>query len=257
MKGVPFTPLAAIFDIDDTLLDNYPQARAYGLHEYARLLAIREIGEKHGIDVLAHATEEHNAAVYYRAREHSVEGGVWQFFYETGLVKTPKINHTDPLLQEIAARKHELYEPILQEFGAPLPKAVEFVKAMYVLTNGKLAIASGALRKNVDSFLKTSGMDGLFLPERIITRDIFSHAKPHPESFDKAFQTLGLQAKDRARVLAFEDDPKGIASAKQAGLYVCAITSRFDAAELADKAQPPDMVRDGYVNFAAALGIDL
>lgn len=145
----------------------------------------------------------------------------------------------------------------MQEFGAPLPKAVEFVKAMYVLTGGRIAIASGAQKSNVRSFLETSGMYELFLDERVITRQDFAKAKPDPESFETAFQTLGVADTDRAHVLAFEDDPKGVESAKRAGLYVCGITSRYDAKGLARNGYEPDLVRDNYVDFAEALGIKL
>ncbi|QQS19037.1 HAD family phosphatase [Candidatus Saccharibacteria bacterium] len=252
-----FQPVGAIFDIDDTLLDNYPKHRNLGLHEYARLLALREIGQKYGITELAETTEEHNKLVIQRAREHSIEGGTWQLFYELGLVKSPVIDHDNALLQEIARRKHELYEPILLEFGAPLPMAVEFVKAVYILMDGKIAIASGAQRADVRVFLRMTELDQLFEARRVITREDFTHAKPNPESFEKAFATLDLPGEDRARVLAFDDDPKGVASAKQAGLYVCGITSRFAPESLRTPEFSPDMVHDGYVDFASALGISL
>ncbi len=254
---LPFQPLGAIFDIDDTLLDNYPKTHNLGLHEYARLLALREVGEKYGITELAETTEEHNKHVIQRAREHSIEGGIWQLFYELGMVQTPEIDHKHTLLREIAQRKHELYEPVLHEFGAPLPMAVEFVKAVYVLTDGAIAIASGAQRADVWAFLRMTKLDTLFAEHRVITRQDFVHAKPDPESFESAFVTLGLADENRSQVLAFEDDPKGIASAKQAGLYVCGITSRFAPEGLATADYQPDIIRDSYVDFATALGITM
>ena len=252
-----FHPRGAIFDVDDTLLDNYPKSHSLGLHEYARLLALREVGEKYGIRELTETTEEHNKHVIQRAREHSIEGGIWQLFYELGLVQSPVIDHKHALLQEIAQRKHELYEPVLREFGTPLPQAVEFVKAVYVLTDGKIAIASGAQRDDVWAFLRMTKLDTLFEEQRVITRQDFTHAKPNPESFEAAFGTLGLADEDRAQVLAFEDDPKGVVSAKAAGLYVCGITSRYDAGGLARDGSAPDLVRGSYVEFAASLGITL
>ncbi len=252
-----FEPMGAIFDVDDTLLDNYAGLDDSGLHEYARLLAIREIGEKYGIPELATMDESQNKTVPHRSREHSIEGGIWQLFYEVGIVDTPNINHAHALLQEIATRKHELYEPILEQFGAPLPMACEFVKAVYVLTNGRLAIASGARRQDVEAFLRMSGMDTVFEEKRIITREKFVHAKPDSESFEMAFKTLGIPDAERQHVLAFEDDPKGVASAKQAGLYVCAITSRFDTKTLMAGEHKPDLIRDSFVDFAAALSITL
>jgi beta-phosphoglucomutase-like phosphatase (HAD superfamily) len=100
-------------------------------------------------------------------------------------------------------------------------------------------------------------LDTLFAEHRVITRQDFMHAKPDPGSFETAFVTLGLADENRAQVLAFEDDPKGIASAKQAGLYVCGITSRFAPEGLATADYQPDIIRDSYVDFATALGITM
>jgi beta-phosphoglucomutase-like phosphatase (HAD superfamily) len=66
-----------------------------------------------------------------------------------------------------------------------------------------------------------------------------------------------LADENRLQVLAFEDDPKGIASAKQAGLYVCGITSRFAPEGLETAGYSPDIIRDSFVDFAVALGISL
>jgi HAD superfamily hydrolase (TIGR01509 family) len=256
-QRIDFRPQGVIFDVDDTLLDNYPKQQQYGLHEYARLLAAREAGQKHGIPALAELGEEQNRTVLARALEHSIDGNIWQLFYEFGLVETRQIDHNHALLREIAARKHELYEPVLREFGAPLPQAVEFVKAVSVLTGGKIAIASGARREDVWTFLQMSDMHSAFDERRVVARQDFTHAKPHPESFEAAFRALDLPERDRAQVLAFEDDPKGIAAAKQAGLYVCAITSRFTPEQLATGEYKPDIVHHSYTDFARSLGVTL
>ncbi len=256
-EAIQFTPVGALFDVDDTLLDNFPTEHQHGLHEYARLLAMREIGDKYGIPGLSNLSEDQNRTVLKRANEHSIEGNTWQLFYELGLVESREIDHSDSLLKEVTERKHRLYEPVLREFGAPLPRALEFIKAIYVLTNGKIAIASGARGKDVGIFLQMSGMSALFEDERVISREKFVRAKPHPESFETAFSTLGLSDSERSKVLAFEDDPKGVISAKNAGLFVCAITSRFDEKTLMTGKYKPDLVRESYVDFAIALGIDL
>ncbi|PID30678.1 hypothetical protein CSA80_04555 [Candidatus Saccharibacteria bacterium] len=257
LSKLTFCPLGAIFDVDDTLLDNYAGHLGKNLHEHARLLAVREIGQKYRISGLVEVSDEQNKAAISRASEHSIEGSVWQLMYEVGLVDSPAVDHDNALLKEIAARKRELYEPVLREFGAPLPRALEFVKAMYVLTDSKIAIASGADKHNVQAFLQTSGMSTVFEERRVIARQDFVRAKPDPESFEMAFQTLALADSDRGRVLAFEDDPKGVAAAKRAGLYVCAITSRFSEAELMKAEIVPDMVHGSYADFADSLGIVL
>ncbi len=253
---IDFVPLGAIFDMDDTLLNNYPVKGDMGLHERARFFALKEVGQKHAIPELIETTEEQNKHVIRRAMEHSVEGGIWQLFYELGLVTVRTIDHEHPLLREITARKHDLYEPILAEFGAPFPQAVEFVQAMYVLTDGKIAIASGAKRRDILTFLEITGLGAYFLPERIFGRENYSHSKPNPESFDVAFTALGVADGERARVVAFEDDPKGIESAKTAGLFTCAITTRFDKQALESEPITPDVIAEDYVSFAQMFGIE-
>ncbi len=256
-SDLEFMPLGAIFDLDDTLLDNQPKSFDMGLHEHARLLALRDVGEKRGIHALATMSTEMNLKALERAPIHSIYGATWQIFYELGIVGSRTVDFDNELLQEVAQRKNELYEPILQEFGAPVEKALEFVKAMYVLTDGKLAIASGALHEIIIRFLRTSGMDAYFQDASIFGQEDYERYKPDPESFVLAFQSLGLPESVRGRVIAFEDDPKGIASAKSAGLYVAAITTRFDRNTLLAGEPAPDMVAGGFVDFAEALGISL
>ena len=257
MNKLTFSPVGAIFDVDDTLLNNYPDTLELGLHEQARLMAIHEIGKERGIAELADTSVEQNKTVIRRAQEHSVEGGIWQLFYELGLVDTPIIDHTNELVRLIAKRKHELYDPILVSYGMPLPGAVNFVKALSLITDGRIAIASGAQRNNVMTFLETSGLAEVFPSNQIICRQDFARAKPDPESFLTAFNTLGLSINQLGQVIAFEDDPKGVESAKRAGLYVCAITSRYTADELKNAAYPPDLVRGSYVEFARDFGVEL
>jgi len=256
-EGIGFVPLGVIFDVDDTLLDNYPATSDLGLHEQARLLALREIGEKRGIPALATIDREINRDIIKRSKEHTINGSVWQLFYELGLVDSDIIDPSDPLLHEIVARKHQLYDPVLKEFGVPLPQAVEFVKAVYILTDGHIAIASGAQYPNIITFLEMTGLVDYFLPERIICHQHIAHAKPDPEAFDLAFKSLGLPDQARSNVVAFEDDPKGITSAKAANLYAAAITSRYNQHELESCNPAPDIIRASYSEFAEALGISL
>lgn len=92
-----------------------------------------------------------------------------------------------------------------------------------------------------------------FPPHRIISREQFNHAKPHPEAFEVAFKTLGLP--DKTGVIAFEDDPRGVKSAVSAGLYTCAITTRFTREELEKMDTPPDLIADSYTDFRRHFGM--
>jgi phosphoglycolate phosphatase-like HAD superfamily hydrolase len=120
----------AIFDVDDTLLDNHPGGTAHGLHERSRLAAIRKAGRRHHIPELEHFSEQANLRVFLDAKVHSIEGAVWQAFLVTGLQTNPDLDPTNPLMQEIVALKNDLHEAVLREHGRPVPGAPEFIQAL-------------------------------------------------------------------------------------------------------------------------------
>jgi beta-phosphoglucomutase-like phosphatase (HAD superfamily) len=244
----------AIFDVDDTLLDNHPGGAAHGLHERSRLAAIREAGRRHHIPELEHFSEQANLRVFLDAKVHSIEGAVWQTFLVTGLQTNPDLDPTNPLVQEIVALKNDYHEDVLREHGRSVPGTLEFIQTLVRAGLGdKLAIASTAFRRDIDIFLETSGLAGYFPPARIISRERFSHFKPHPEAFNAAFATLGLPEAARSRVLAVEDDPRGIMSAKAAGLFTAAITTRHSATSLRGLTVPPDLIAGGYADLRRVL----
>ena len=105
----------------------------------------------------------------------------------------------------------------------------------------------------IDIYLQKVGLAELFPGRHIMSLESATHTKPHPELFDRAFLSLGLGEVDRPYVLAFEDDPRGIMSAKAAGLYVCAITTRYSADELQSLEVAPDLIAGTYDEFARQL----
>jgi HAD superfamily hydrolase (TIGR01509 family) len=54
----------------------------------------------------------------------------------------------------------------------------------------------------------------------VITGDVVTHGKPHPESYQAAARLLGV---DLARCVAIEDSPPGVASAVAAGVPTIAV----------------------------------
>jgi HAD superfamily hydrolase (TIGR01509 family) len=237
------------------LLDNHPGGTAHGLHERSRLAAIRKAGRRHHIPELEHFSEQANLRVFLDAKVHSIEGAVWQTFLVTGLQTNPDLDPTNPLVQEIVALKNNLHEAVLREHGRPVPGAPEFIQALVQAGLGdKLAIASTAFRRDIDIFLEASDLARYFPPQHIISRERFSHFKPHPEAFNAAFATLGLPEAARSRVLAVEDDPRGIMSAKAAGLFTAAITTRHSATSLRGlETVPPDLIAGGYADLRRVL----
>lgn len=78
----------------------------------------------------------------------------------------------------------------------------------------KLAVASSTREVTVRDQLARAGLLGYF--DAVVTGDMVTHSKPHPEIFTKACAALGLPPES---CLAFEDSLNGIRSAYRAGLY--------------------------------------
>lgn len=255
---INFEVKGAIFDVDDTLLDNKPGVPGQGLHERSRLAAAHTVGKEHGIPALEVLTAQQNLDAFLNAPVHTLEAAVWNILIMTGVADSEVINPDNFVFQQIVALKNELHKDILREFGTEIPGAVNFVRALgQGSLRNRLAIASTAVRQDVDMFLRMTGLDALFPAERIKTKESITHPKPNPEVFNLAFASLGLDEKDKINVCAFEDDPRGIMAAKAAGLYVCAITTRFDRQSLSELEVAPDLVADSYQEFAAHFGLGI
>ncbi|MDB5162333.1 MAG: HAD-superfamily hydrolase, subfamily variant 3 [Candidatus Saccharibacteria bacterium] len=247
---IDFVVKGAIFDVDDTLLDNKPGVPGFGLHERSRLAAVHEVGKRRGIKELEDVSVDENWSAFRDAPVHTIEAAVWGIFLKKGLADSDVINLEHPLLKEIVVLKDELHKDVLLNEANEVPGATDFV--FRLSTSGlkdKMAIASSAIRRDVDLFLDKTGMDAIFTKEKITTIENITHPKPHPEAFNIAFDSLNLPETDRFAVCAFEDDPRGIVSARAAGLYVCAITTRYKKEELLALEFPPHLVADSYTEF--------
>jgi beta-phosphoglucomutase-like phosphatase (HAD superfamily) len=254
---INFEVKGAIFDVDDTLLDNKPGIPGKGLHEQSRLAAAHAVGIKYGIERLAQLSAQENLDAFLNAPVHTLEAAVWNILIMTGEADSETMNIEHPLLKEIVSLKNELHEDILMTQGEEVLGASAFVRGLAEqgLAN-KMAIASTAVRRDVDLFLGKMGLSAFFPAERIRTKEDITHPKPNPEVFNLAFESLGLTEVDRSRVCAFEDDPRGIMAAKAAGLFTCAITTRFSRDELRSLEISPDLIGDSYEEFSRLFGIE-
>lgn len=245
----------AIFDVDETLLDTgVISDPLHALHEQARLQAVHEAGARHDLPRLSAITLQENWDGFMNAPVHSLEGAVWNILFMAGIVTTRAMEPAHPLLREIVDRKDELYETLLRNEGKPVPGAVEFVGWLATQPFGdRLAIASTAIRRDINIFLEKFDLVRFFPVERIIAKDNVARVKPHPEAFDKAFLSLGLPESARGQVLAFEDNPRGVMSAKAAGLYTCCITTAYPKQDLLSLDVPPDLVADSFAEFRSLL----
>lgn len=252
---INFEVKGAIFDVDETLSDNGMSNAGYGLHEQSRLQATHEIGQKYEIAALAELSTEDNLTAFVTAATHSLQGAVWNTLRMVELVDTDEVDPNHYLLNEIIARKAELHPQLIASSVKEIEGASLFVHGL-ARKGIELAIASSGARNEIDLFLGKVGLEGFFRNERIISVESVTYTKPHPEPFDRAFQTLGLPDSNRPQVCAFEDNPRGIISAKRAGLFTCAITTCYTRQELMDTETPPDLVADSYQEFSTYFNLD-
>lgn len=254
---IKFVPKAAIFDFDDTILNNKHGVIGESLHELSRLAAVRFVGKELDIEALQAVTIQQNYDGFRYAKEHTVEGGVWNIMHMAGVVDTDEIDHTHPILRKIAQHKHELHENILLEQGEIFPDAYFFIRAMHRVTDGRLAIASTASRRDIDIVFDKSGLWEFFDENKVVSKEKLTKPKPDPQAFDMAFESLGLNDKERQKTVAFEDDVRGIASAKAAGLFIVALTSRYTAEQLQESAVPPNIITDSYTELIKIFNLEL
>jgi beta-phosphoglucomutase len=135
--------------------------------------------------------------------------------------------------------------------GSPLfPGADARIRAL--AAEWPLAVASGALREEIEQVLDRTGLASCFMT--VVAAGDTARSKPAPDPYalavDRLSAALGTRL-DPADVAAVEDTLQGLASARAAGLRTIAVTTTYPAAALssADYVAPdisaitPEIVR--------------
>jgi len=251
MKRINGEILGAIYDVDDTLLDNQPgDDPVSNLHQQSRLAAIHAVGAIHDIPELLAVTPKDNFGAFARSPVHTVSGALWVILQDKKL-RGDNFDPHDPLIEEMLAIKNKAYAEMLVQHGRPHSGAIEFVRdlASHYSLGTTNAIASTATGDDIRTFLRMTQLTDLIPDDHIIAVENVEHPKPNPEAFDKAFRSLGLPESARSRVPAFEDDPRGMLSARKAGLIVCAITTRYSREFLEQVDAKPDFIADSFAEY--------
>jgi beta-phosphoglucomutase len=207
-KGAPLR--AVIFDCDGILVDTEP------LHYRAFQKVLAPLGLGHDFD---HYTEHF---IGFDDRDAIIHA-----FREAGRQLEPAA--LEPLLEAKSRAMQELIEQGVPTF----PGVVELVRELGA-RGVPLAVASGALRHEVDAFVRVLGLAGAFCA--IVAADDVKRSKPDPETYAQALQRVrgaqGWSTLDPGSCIAIEDTPAGIQSAHGAGLFVVAVTNSFPRSEL-------------------------
>lgn len=134
------------------------------------------------------------------------------------------------ILRNLMAYKTELMQQALCEQRVLIPGVQGFVKA--AAERYRLAIASGALRKEIELVLDHAGLRDLF--EHISSAEDVSQGKPQPDLYLHAVAWLNASRPLRpSECLAIEDTAYGVTAAQRAGLRCLAVATSLDPIHLA------------------------
>lgn len=137
------------------------------------------------------------------------------------------------LIERLIARKNERYLQAIDDRCQFFPGAIEIARRL----SGRLplAIASGALRSEIEHVLDLGGIRGCFTA--IIAAEDVSTGKPDPACYQKALSALNAAAPGGAPIhpeecMVIEDSRAGIEAAHRAGMRCLAITNSHGSGEL-------------------------
>jgi beta-phosphoglucomutase len=130
-------------------------------------------------------------------------------------------------IAEAIERKAVRYDQAIRASLALVPGSEAFIRAA-ANAGYRLAVVSGALRREIDLVLDISGLRQLF--EVIVAAEDVAHCKPSPEGYRMAVERLGLET---GRCVVVEDSLPGLEAAREAGLRCAMIATSHPAGALA------------------------
>lgn len=132
---------------------------------------------------------------------------------------------TNEEMDVLSLEKEKRYQSAFKPYLQLITGLDDFIKKAHDEAIG-LAIGSAAITCNVDFVL-----DGLSIREyfaSVVCADDVDISKPHPETFLKAAEELGV---DPANCVVFEDAPKGVEAAANAGMKTVVLTTMHSKEE--------------------------
>ncbi len=150
------------------------------------------------------------------------------------ILEALRVNHhpiSSSLVETLMARKAIAYMASIKEHLVIFPGVSAFIEE--AAATYPLAIASGALRPEIELVLEQIGLRNAF--DHITSAEEVTNGKPHPEPFLQALAGLNRRqttAISPGSCLVIEDSRPGIRAAKAAGMKVLAITNTHTAQDL-------------------------
>jgi beta-phosphoglucomutase len=132
----------------------------------------------------------------------------------------------EPQLARLVERKAVYYQDAIRHQVTIFPGVPTLIAELAPVF--PLAVASGALRREIETILATAGLLDYF--SVIVSAEDVNAGKPEPEIFLKALALLNARVRDRDPILAadclvIEDSKEGIRGARRAGMKCLAVTN--------------------------------
>lgn len=131
----------------------------------------------------------------------------------------------------LIARKTLEVQRVLADRSPLFPSAASRIRAL--ARDVPLAVASGALRPEIEQVLDRAGLSSCFTA--IVAAGETPRGKPSPDPYATAVERLSSATGrriDPSRAVAVEDTLQGLASARAAGLRTIAVTTTYPASAL-------------------------
>jgi beta-phosphoglucomutase len=135
---------------------------------------------------------------------------------------------TDEEMTRLSLEKERRYQEEFLPNLALLPGLMDFLEKAYQ-QDIPMAIGSAAIPYNIDFVLDNLNIRHYF--KAIVSADDVVFSKPNPETFLKAAQLLNVDPTD---CLVFEDVPKGVEAAQNAGMNAIVLTTTHQPDEFKD-----------------------
>ena len=208
---------AIVLDFDGVIADSEP------LH----LRAFQQVLREDGIEL--------SSGEYY---------GRYLGYDDAGLFSAIGLDRGIPMTEvdvaTLVARKAAKIEGMLLAGSILFPGVKDFIQEASAVV--PIAIASGALRHEIDKIIEAAGVATLF--STIVAAGDTPESKPSPAPYVLAFERLREATGDDLeprRCVAVEDSRWGLQSARGAGLRCVGVTNSYPAGEL----KGADLVVDG------------
>lgn len=134
----------------------------------------------------------------------------------------------DAKLRQLIERKAVYYQDTIRSAVTIFPGVSKLVAELAKTL--PLAVASGALRHEIETILGTAGLREHF--RAIASAEDVERGKPEPDIFLKALASLNEQSKDSlepGNCVVIEDSKEGVRGARRAGMKCLAVTNSHPA----------------------------